>query len=280
MDSGMRHLYSCRAEVLRLSSTGFVGGAPAGVKYEKVATEVDPGLPGVTGELQCRLALTFVRPGAAAQVPTVTGKRTKRRGSLYCDITDNLLAGDRLRVTEGSSVVGLFEIRNRPDVVSSPFGTGYMRVEVVEVAITGSSQSGTTPPLISTESSGMRHLYDTTARVLRRSTGGVFVQVTDIVDAIHGVAGELVCSLRLGFVVPGKNDPVPTTAGRAPDRVGTMFCDVTPHLRYEDRLAVESGPNSGVFELRQTPDIAIGYSAGHHMQVEVIECVRSAGAVL
>jgi hypothetical protein len=180
----------------------------------------------------------------------------------------------------GSSVAGLFEIRNRPDIVSSPFGAGYMRVEVVEVATTASQQSGTTPPLIASESSGMRHLYDTTARVLRRSTGGAFTQVSDVVDATHGVPGELVCSLRLGFVVPGKNEPVPTTAGRAPDRVGTMFCDVTPHLVYEDRLAVESGPNMGVFELRQTPDIAVGLSAGHHMQVEVIECVRSAGVIL
>jgi hypothetical protein len=76
------------------------------------------------------------------------------------------------------------------------------------------------------------------------------------------------------FVRPGKDAPMPLVAGRAPDRVGTLFCDPTPHLKAGDRIHAIDGPVTGTFEIRAIPDVAVGFGIGHHMEVQLIEVAQ------
>lgn len=128
----------------------------------------------------------------------------------------------------------------------------------------------------------MRHLYHTRAEVLRLAQefkNGVpnmtWKQVDEIIDPYLGVPGELMCRIDLSFVRPGKDQPMPVVAGRAPDRVGLMFLDATDEILSGDRIRAIDGPISGTFELRAMPDPAAGWSAAHHMEVQIIEVAQS-----
>jgi hypothetical protein len=125
----------------------------------------------------------------------------------------------------------------------------------------------------------MRWLYNTRVEVLRLG-----VQVTDgaatqtwqkieaVVDPYLAVPGELMCRIDLVFQRPGKDQPMPLVAGRAPDRVGLMIFDPTGEIRSGDRFHIIDGPFQGTFETRVMPDVAQGYgAAAHHMEVQVIE---------
>lgn len=82
--------------------------------------------------------------------------------------------------------------------------------------------------------------------------------------------------LDLTFVRPGKDQPAPSEAGKAPDRQGVMF--YMPNdapLRASDRVRVLSGPHApSTFEVRATPDPAQDYSTGHHMEVGIYEVAQ------
>lgn len=128
----------------------------------------------------------------------------------------------------------------------------------------------------------MRHLYHTRAEVIRlvqEFTNGVprmtWKQVDQIIDPYLGVPGELMCRIDLSFVRPGKDQPMPFAAGRAPDRVGLMFFDVTTEVLSGDRIRPIDGPISGTFELRAMPDPVAGWSHAHHMEVQIIEVAQS-----
>lgn len=127
----------------------------------------------------------------------------------------------------------------------------------------------------------MRHLYHTRAEVLRlrqEFSDGVptmtWQQVDQIVDPVLGVPGELMCRIDLQFVRPGKDQPMPVVAGRAPDRVGLMFFDATTEILSGDRIHCIDGPISGTFEIRATPDPAVGHMLAHHMEVQIIEVAQ------
>lgn len=128
----------------------------------------------------------------------------------------------------------------------------------------------------------MRHLFHTRAEVLRLSQefhdGAPTMswdKVSTIVDPLLGEPGELMCRLDLNFVRPGKDQPMPVVAGRAPDRVGLMFFDATAEVLAGDRIRAISGPIAGTFEIRAAPDPAAGFSQAHHHEVQVIEVTRS-----
>ena len=130
----------------------------------------------------------------------------------------------------------------------------------------------------------MRHLYNTHAEVLRLSQSmqdGTPVmswdKVTTIVDPLLGEPGELMCRLDVNFVRPGKDQPMPVVAGRAPDRVGLLLFDAVDTIHSGDRIRVLDGPVSGTFEIRATPDPAAGYVGAHHCEVQVIEVAQSMG---
>jgi hypothetical protein len=124
----------------------------------------------------------------------------------------------------------------------------------------------------------MRHLYNSRAQVQRLQ--GTLVHGTPvlawstieaIVDPLLGEPGQLKCRLDLTFVRPGKDQPMPVTAGRAPDRVGVLFCDPTSALLAGDRVCMVEGPVTGIFELRVVPDPAVAMVSVHHLEVQVIE---------
>lgn len=125
----------------------------------------------------------------------------------------------------------------------------------------------------------MRHLYNSRAEVLRLTTemqNGLATQtwqkIDPIIDWYLGVPGELMCRIDLIFQRPGKDQPMPLVAGRAPDRVGLLFFDPTDEILSGDRFHILSGPVQGTFEIRVMPDPAQGYGMlAHHMEVQVIE---------
>lgn len=125
----------------------------------------------------------------------------------------------------------------------------------------------------------MRHLYNSRVEVYRpydELVDGLaqltWQKVKVIVDPAMSVPGELLCRIDLSYQRPGKDQPMPLVAGRAPDRVGLLFCDRTDELRAGDRLHCIDGPVQGTFELRVMPDPIAGYGpAVHHMEAQVVE---------
>lgn len=128
----------------------------------------------------------------------------------------------------------------------------------------------------------MRHLYN--SRVEVEELAGDFIDGSPtytwmklgiVVDRYLGVPGEMMCRLDLTYLRPGKDQPQPIVAGRAPDRIGLLFYDYTDLIKAGHRIRVIGGPlTGGVFELRAIPDVAQGYSLGHHMEVQVVEVAQ------
>ena len=128
----------------------------------------------------------------------------------------------------------------------------------------------------------MRPLYHTRCEVLRLSldmTNGLpqqtWQKLDTIVDPYLGVPGEMMCRIDLQYQRPGKDQPMPVVAGRAPDRVGIMFFDASDEIRSGDRSRCLQGPIQGIFEIRAMPDVAAGYSIAHHMEVQIIEVAQN-----
>lgn len=132
---------------------------------------------------------------------------------------------------------------------------------------------------------GLRLFYTSTCQVLRLQPalvagGGMSMtwnQISAIVDPVLDQPGLLQCRLDLTFVRPGKDQPAPVVAGRAPDRVGVCYFDLAagasgaPLVLAGDRLECVAGPIFGTFEIRTIPDVAQDISGGHHIEVQVIE---------
>jgi hypothetical protein len=74
---------------------------------------------------------------------------------------------------------------------------------------------------------------------------------------------------------------MPLAAGRAPDRVGVLFCDMPadvnglPLIKAGDRFQMVSGPVAGTFEVRQVPEAAQDFLGAHHAEFQVIEVAQS-----
>lgn len=82
------------------------------------------------------------------------------------------------------------------------------------------------------------------------------------------------CRLDLNFLRPGKDIPPAYEAGVAPDRIGVMFCRAGLPLRAGDRIVTVSGPVQGTFDIKTIPDVALDYSSGHHIEVQIVETVQ------
>lgn len=87
------------------------------------------------------------------------------------------------------------------------------------------------------------------------------------------------CRIDMGFLRPGKDAPMPIEAGKAPSRVGVLFADSFCGLIAGDRVTCVANdfgqtPVTGTFEIRVPPDEAQGYSATHHLEVQVIEVAQ------
>lgn len=129
----------------------------------------------------------------------------------------------------------------------------------------------------------MRWLFNSRVEVLRLgismdddgTPSQSWEKLQAIVDPSLGVPGEMMCRMDLIFQRPGKDQPMPIVAGRAPDRVGVMFFDVTDEIRSGDRFRCLSGPVSGTFEMRVQADPAQDFTAtAHHMEVQIVEVAQ------
>lgn len=132
---------------------------------------------------------------------------------------------------------------------------------------------------------GMRMFYTSTCQVLRLNpslgSGGGMSFTWDLVDTVVdyylNTPGLLQCRLDLTFLRPGKDQPAPVVAGRAPDRVGVCYFDLTadaegaPLVRAGDRLKCVQGPIFGTFEVRLIPDVAQSLIGAHHAETQVVE---------
>ncbi len=118
----------------------------------------------------------------------------------------------------------------------------------------------------------MDHLFSSVVKVQRqqlRVTAGKTAEMS-WVDQDPPLSAVR-CRLDLVFLRPGK-DAIPAyEAGRATDRMGIMFCRANIDLQAGDRIVTVSGPVTGTFEIRSIPDRAVGFSAAHHIEVQVVE---------
>lgn len=131
----------------------------------------------------------------------------------------------------------------------------------------------------------VRGLYASVVQVLRltptaTAQGGmsvVWAPITDIVDFVLDTPGMLGCRLAIGYLRPGKDQLPPLVAGRPQDRVGVIYYDPVvdisgvPLVKAGDKFLCVSGPISGTWEMRNTPDQLQGYNGADHAEAQVIE---------
>lgn len=122
------------------------------------------------------------------------------------------------------------------------------------------------------------HLFNSKITVWRQS---MFTEdgVGTVVYIEHP---EMIQNVRLDplFLRPGKDIPTPSQAGRAPDRVGVMFASVSAGFMAEDVIVAIPNdvgviPVPGTFQILTIPDIAVGYAAPHHMEVQIVETAQA-----
>jgi hypothetical protein len=133
----------------------------------------------------------------------------------------------------------------------------------------------------------MDHLFNSTARVeemrLTRVDGESsmsYVQATSDDEIENFMLQRLPCRIDMGFLRPGKDIAPAPEAGKAPDRIGVLFCAPYAPLKAGQRIVTipnDNGnwPIKGTFEIRVVPDEAIGYANVHHIEVQIIETVQN-----
>lgn len=121
----------------------------------------------------------------------------------------------------------------------------------------------------------MDHLYSSVVKVQRLTRTVVDGMVEADWKDQETPLNAFKCRLDLNFLRPGKDAPPTYEAGVAPDRLGIMFCSASLPLRAGDRIVTLSGPVQGIFDVNSIPDIAIDYSSGHHIEVQIVESVQN-----
>lgn len=132
-----------------------------------------------------------------------------------------------------------------------------------------------------------RHLYGSRVAVFRLGGGDWkdgaptygYEKVSQVVDYILGVPGEMMCRIDLQWVRMGKMQPMPTEAGNPPSRIGTLFFDNylisdADYVRAGDYIQTISGPIKGIFEIRATPDVALFINKVDHLECEIVEVAK------
>lgn len=129
----------------------------------------------------------------------------------------------------------------------------------------------------------MDHLFNSVVRVEELRFTQVngraqmdWVQATDEDETLNWMLGYLPCRLDMSFLRPGKDIAPAPEAGKAPDRIGVMFCNADVPLKAGQRIVAIPNeenqiPVSGTFEIRVIPDLAIDFSSAHHIEVQILE---------
>lgn len=114
----------------------------------------------------------------------------------------------------------------------------------------------------------MRHLFPSRVSIMR----GQSVNNDGVPGLTWAEVKKMYCRLDLVFRRPGRDDlGYAVESGRAPDRMGVMFCDPKEPLTAGDRLVCLSGPVHGTFEINTIPDEVPGMSATHHLECTIRE---------
>lgn len=121
----------------------------------------------------------------------------------------------------------------------------------------------------------MRHLYASVVRGERlgmTQKDGVPSFEWSTVEGAEYVR----CRLDLNFVRPGKDIAPAPVAGKAPDRIGLLFCDFDAPFRAGDRVVAIPDHNGlisveGTFEIRVIPDVVVGFATPHHKEIQILE---------
>lgn len=125
----------------------------------------------------------------------------------------------------------------------------------------------------------MDHLFSSTVRVTQLSLEaqpGGRMKMTRV--TVPGLA-RMKCRLDLQFLRPGKDTPSAVVAGAIPDREGIMFCRYSPLLKAGMQVTTVLDSRGmevvkGTFEIKEIPDVALGFGTAHHIEVKVIESVQ------
>ena len=119
----------------------------------------------------------------------------------------------------------------------------------------------------------MEHLYNSEVAVTRLTVGATDGMPSYAYNVVPGLS-SLSCRLDIGFLRQGKDQPMAAEAGRAPDRVGVMYCNSDAAIKPGDRITPVSGPITGTFEIRVIPDGAVDFAEVHHLEVQVVEVAQ------
>lgn len=121
----------------------------------------------------------------------------------------------------------------------------------------------------------MDHLFSSVVKIQRlvktRVDGVTDTRWVDQATPLNAIR----CRLDLNFLRPGKDVPQAYEAGVAPDRIGVMFTYAGLPLKAGDRIVTVSGPVTGIFDIKTIPDVALDYSSGHHIEVQIVETVQN-----
>jgi len=115
-------------------------------------------------------------------------------------------------------------------------------------------------------------LLPSRVRVSRPATSFEDGVLTTTFEPVVGLESVPV-RLEVGFYRPGKDQPLPVQAGRAPDRVATYWAAPGVDLRPGDQMEAISGPVGGVWQIRTYPDQALDMASVHHIEGQCVEAL-------
>lgn len=121
----------------------------------------------------------------------------------------------------------------------------------------------------------LAHLYASRVAV-KRMRGSSEDGSASFAWVVVGALQSVPCRLDVGYLRPGKDQPMPIEAGKAPSRIALLTADSYCGIRAGDRITCVPGPDgktpvTGTWELRLPPDEILAFSQPHHIEVQVIE---------
>lgn len=121
----------------------------------------------------------------------------------------------------------------------------------------------------------MQHLFNSRCSVSRLGQVALDGAPSFTWTAVAGLT-FLKCRIDLGFLRPGKDQPMSVEAGKVPPRFGVFYAVPNVGVRASDRITFvtnERGklPVAGTFEFRVPPDEAQDMHDQHHIEAQVIE---------
>jgi hypothetical protein len=133
----------------------------------------------------------------------------------------------------------------------------------------------------------VQHLFASTAQILRmteHTTNGMPTFTWGPVAlplAGGGVITLFKCRVDVQFVSASRQQPLVIEAGRAPDRVGTVWVgpEMVGLITPGDRIQLVAGPITGTFSVDEIPEQVGDFSGLHHLEIGVKEVAQQIAQV-